>query len=152
MATDLTLDKQICFPLYAASRLVIRLYQPLLAPLGLTYLQYIVMMILWEHGPLPVTAIGEYALLDTGTLSPLLKRLEQQGFVARRRSAKDERVVEIAPTKQGLALKTHCAEIPKHLFERVGLPLHEALALKTQIDRLLAVLVDRAGEGGGAGR
>jgi len=143
MAEDhLTLDKQICFPLYAASRLVIRLYQPLLAPLGLTYLQYIVMMILWEHGALPVTAIGEHALLDTGTLSPLLKRLEQQGFVARRRSAKDERVVEIAPTKEGLTLKKHCAEIPKHLFERVGLPLDEAKALKKHIDHLLTQLVE----------
>lgn len=143
MAEDnLVLDKQICFPLYAASRLVIRLYQPLLAPLGLTYLQYIVMMILWEHGALPVTAIGEYALLDTGTLSPLLKRLEQQGFVARRRSAKDERVVEIVPTKEGLALKKHCSEIPKHLFERVGLPLDEAKALKKHIDHLLEHLVE----------
>lgn len=136
----LKLDNQLCFPLYAASRLVIRLYHPLLEPLGLTYLQYIVLMILWEHGAMTVGEIGAEAMLDTGTLSPLLKRLAQQGLVLRTRGGADERVVKISVTKAGQALKERCLAIPAALFNQVGFPLEDALALKGQIEKLLACL------------
>ncbi len=94
-ANDLLLEHQICFPLYAASRLLTRLYQPLLEPLGLTYPQYIVLMILWEDAPCTVSHIGERAQLASNTLTPLLKRLEQSGLVQRERSSDDERVVDL---------------------------------------------------------
>lgn len=136
----LRLDQQICFPLYAASRLVTRLYQPLLEPLGLTYPQYIVLMILWEESPCSVSRIGERALLASNTLTPLLKRLEQQGLVARRRAAHDERVVTIALTDAGQALRSECACVPLQLFAQIGYPVEEALRLKSQLDALLARL------------
>ncbi|MBK9393811.1 MAG: MarR family transcriptional regulator [Uliginosibacterium sp.] len=136
----LRLDQQICFPLYAASRLVTRLYQPLLEPLGLTYPQYIVLMILWEESPCSVSRIGERALLASNTLTPLLKRLEQQGLIARRRSAHDERVVTIALTEAGQALRGECACVPLQLFAQIGYPVEDALLLKGQLDALLARL------------
>lgn len=136
----LQLDQQICFPLYAASRLVTRLYQPLLEPLGLTYPQYIVLMILWEESPCSVSRIGERALLASNTLTPLLKRLEQQGLVARRRAAHDERVVTIELTEAGKALRGECACVPLKLFEQIGYPVEEALQLKAHLDTLLGRL------------
>ena len=136
----LRLDQQICFPLYAASRLVTRLYQPLLEPLGLTYPQYIVLMILWEESPFSVSRIGERALLASNTLTPLLKRLEQQGLIARRRAEHDERVVTIALTEAGQALRSECACVPLHLFAQIGYPVEDALLLKSQLDALLARL------------
>lgn len=136
----LQLDQQICFPLYAASRLVTRLYQPLLEPLGLTYPQYIVLMILWEESPCSVSRIGERALLASNTLTPLLKRLEQQGLVARRRAAHDERVVTIALTEAGKALRGDCACVPLKLFEQIGYPVEDALQLKAHLDTLLGRL------------
>lgn len=136
----LRLDRQICFPLYAASRLVTRLYQPLLEPLGLTYPQYIVLMILWEESPCSVSRIGERALLASNTLTPLLKRLEQQGLVARRRARHDERVVTIELTAAGQALREACACVPLKLAEQIGYPIDEALQLKSHLDTLLARL------------
>lgn len=134
------LEDQICFPLYAAARLVTRLYQPMLEPLGLTYPQYIVMMILWSDAPCPVTHVGQRAQLATNTLTPLLKRLEQLGYVTRQRSAADERVVEIGLTPRGLALRERCACIPQELLERIGYPKSEGRELKRQLDALLAHL------------
>jgi MarR family transcriptional regulator, organic hydroperoxide resistance regulator len=134
------LEDQVCFPLYAAARLVTRLYQPLLEPLGLTYPQYIVMMILWADAPCPVSHVGQRAHLETNTLTPLLKRLEQLGYVTRQRSAQDERVVEIGLTPQGAALRERCACIPQELLERIGYPRSEGRALKRQLDALLAHL------------
>ncbi|NSL53491.1 MarR family winged helix-turn-helix transcriptional regulator [Uliginosibacterium aquaticum] len=136
----LRLEQQLCFPLYAASRLVTRLYQPLLEPLGLTYPQYIVLMILWEESPCSVSRIGERALLASNTLTPLLKRLEQQGLVQRSRAAHDERVVTIALTEAGQALRRDCACVPAKLYQQVGYPLDEARQLKAQLDTLLARL------------
>lgn len=137
-ATDLLrLEQQLCFPLYAASRLLTRLYQPLLEPLGLTYPQYIVLMILWEHAPCSVSDIGARAQLASNTLTPLLKRLEQIGWIERRRDAHDERIVNIALTDAGLALKSQCEQIPMQLFTRIGYSIDEMQALKTQLDRLL---------------
>ena len=133
----LRLETQLCFPLYATSRLVTRLYQPLLEPIGLTYPQYIVLMILWEDAPCPVSQISERALLNTNTLTPLLKRLEQLGFIQRQRRASDERVVEISLTPAGAALKARCGCVPLEMMKKVNFPLEKAVALKTLLDELL---------------
>ena len=134
------LGNQICFPLYAASRLVTRLYQPMLEPLGLTYPQYIVLMILWEDGPSTISAIGRRALLATNTLTPLLKRLEVMGLLERRRNDRDERIVNIHLTAKGRALKKKCACIPQDLFDQVGFSLQDSIALKQQLDKFLSHL------------
>ena len=136
----LLLDRQLCFRLYAASRLVTRLYQPVLEPLGLTYPQYIVLMILWESAPCPVSHIGERALLNTNTLTPLLKRLERLGYVRRQRRTKDERVVEISLTEAGTALKSRCGCIPTELARMTDFPPDKVEALKGLLDDLLAEL------------
>lgn len=133
----LRLDNQICFPLYAASRLVTRLYQPLLEPLGLTYPQYIVLLILWEDAPCTVSHIGQRAQLATNTLTPLLKRMELLGIIERTRATDDERVVNVSLTRKGKALKVKCACVPEELFKRAGYPLEQSLALKNQLDALL---------------
>jgi DNA-binding MarR family transcriptional regulator len=133
----LRLDNQLCFPLYAASRLVTRLYQPLLEPLGLTYPQYIVLLILWEDAPCTVSHIGQRAQLATNTVTPLLKRLELMDIVERTRSVDDERVVTITLTRQGKRLKQKCACIPEKLFENAGYPLEEGIRLKQQLDALI---------------
>lgn len=136
----LRLDRQLCFPLYAASRLVTRLYQPLLAPFGLTYPQYIVMMVLWERSPLSVTDIGDRLLLNSNTLTPLLKRLEQLGYVRRSRRADDERVAEIALTEAGAALREACRSIPATILANAAFPLDKAVSLKRLLDELLVAL------------
>lgn len=132
----LLLDDQVCFPLYATSRLVTRLYHPLLEPLGLTYPQYIVMMILWEDAPCPIGSVGERSLLNTNTLTPLLKRLEQMGFIERRRSPVDERVVEIHLTEAGAALRDRCVAIPETLARSLDYPVAKLIQLKTILDDL----------------
>lgn len=137
----LRLDRQLCFPLYAASRLMTRAYQPLLAPLGLTYPQYIVLLILWEDAPCTVSHIGERSLLNSNTLTPLLKRLEQLGYVSRTRGADDERVVEISLTKAGSALERQCVCIPDRLSKAIAYPAPHAHALRKQLDRLIAALM-----------
>ena len=136
----LRLDRQVCFPLYAASRLVTRRYQPLLEPLGLTYPQYIVLMILWEDAPCTVSHIVERALLNTNTLTPLLKRLEQLGFIRRQRRASDERVVEISLSPAGAELKARCACVPLEMMKKMSFPLEKAVALKTLLDEFLVDL------------
>ncbi|ACJ01383.1 MarR family winged helix-turn-helix transcriptional regulator [Rhodospirillum centenum] len=136
----LRLDRQLCFRLYAASRLVTRLYQPVLEPLGLTYPQYIVLMILWEDAPCTVGHIGTRARLNSNTLTPLLKRLEQLGFVRRSRGAADERVVEIALTETGVGLKSRCRCIPAELAKRSGVPPEKIAALTQLLDELLGHL------------
>lgn len=133
----LLLDNQLCFALYATSRQVTRLYQPLLEPLGLTYPQYIVLLILWEDAPCTVSHIGKRALLATNTLTPLLKRLELLGFLERRRGEQDERVVNIVLTTKGKALRAKCACIPEQLFHRAGYPLQDGIQLKKQLDHFL---------------
>jgi MarR family transcriptional regulator, organic hydroperoxide resistance regulator len=133
----LKLDEQICFPLYAASRLVTRLYQPLLEPLGLTYTQYIVLLILWEDAPCSVSHIGERAQLASNTLTPLLKKLEQLGYVSRERASDDERVLNVGLTPAGKKFKARCAGIPMQLFERVGYTGGDVRAFKQQLQALL---------------
>lgn len=134
---QLRLDQLLCFRLYVASRLITRLYQPLLEPLGLTYPQYIALLILWEDAPCTVSHVGERALLNTNTLTPLLKRLEQQGLVRRKRSSKDERVVELDLTEAGNALRSRCACVPADLIKAVHFPQEKAKELTTLLDLLL---------------
>ena len=119
----LQLDDQLCFALYNASRALTRAYAPLLEPLGLTYPQYLVLLVLWERDGLPVKQIGERLSLDSGTLTPLLKRLEQQGLVERRRGQDDERIVRIHLTPEGRALRGKARKIPTELACRAGYEL-----------------------------
>jgi DNA-binding MarR family transcriptional regulator len=141
----LRLDRQLCFPLYAVSRLLTRLYQPLLEPLGLTYPQYLVLLVLWEDAPCSVSHLGERTQLGSNTLTPLLKRLQVQKLIRRTRSQHDERVVDISLTATGLALRERCACIPLQFFESVGYPAKEALDLKQRLDGLFAHLQQHAG-------
>ncbi|MES3026508.1 MAG: MarR family transcriptional regulator [Pseudomonadota bacterium] len=140
----LRLDNQLCFALYAASGLVTRAYRPLLEPLGLTYPQYLVMLALWEQAPRTVKALGQALELDSGTLTPLLKRLETAGFVTRTRDAQDERRVQIALTKAGEALREKAAEVPTALACQLQLPLDEIVELKTTLQDLARKMKNRA--------
>ncbi|SFA67510.1 MarR family winged helix-turn-helix transcriptional regulator [Metapseudomonas otitidis] len=139
---DLLLENQLCFKLYAASRLVIRGYRPLLERLGLTYPQYLAMLVLWEWQARPpeqptVKALGERLMLDSGTLTPLLKRLEQLGHVQRRRAAQDEREVHLALTPSGLALRDETAALRAQLICDSGLDLDEMVELRARLSELL---------------
>lgn len=141
----LLLDRQLCFKLYAASRAVTRAYKPMLSQLGLTYPQYLVLLVLWEwHVQAPaaptVKALGERLLLDSGTLTPLLKRLEQLQLVQRRRSAEDEREVHLALTSQGLALREQAWPLKEQLLCEYGSELEEIEALQQRLDLLLTRL------------
>ena len=133
---QLRLDNQLCFALYAASGLVTRAYRPLLEPLGLTYPQYLVMLVLWEDAPRTVKALGQALDLDSGTLTPLLKRLEAAGFVTRRRDAQDERKVQIELTDAGRALREKAAEVPAALACQLHLPLDEIVELRATLQDL----------------
>ncbi|MFT7403037.1 MarR family winged helix-turn-helix transcriptional regulator [Zhongshania sp.] len=144
---QLRLDNQLCFPLYAASRMITRLYQDKLTPLGLTYPQYIVMMILWESAPCAVKVVSERALLNTNTLTPLLKRLEQQGFIIRSRGVDDERVVMLYLSESGLSLRDDCECIPEALLDKLAVEEDDVLQLKDILTRLLPVLSGGAGKG-----
>jgi MarR family transcriptional regulator, organic hydroperoxide resistance regulator len=119
----LQLDDQLCFALYHASRALTRAYAPLLEPLGLTYPQYLVLLVLWERDGLPVKEVGDRLALDSGTLTPLCKRLEQQGLVERRRGEDDERLVRIHLTSEGRALRGKARKIPAELACRAGFDL-----------------------------
>jgi DNA-binding MarR family transcriptional regulator len=120
---QLKLENQLCFPLYTASRLVVRSYTPLLKKFGITYPQYLVMLVLWEHKTLAVTQITKLLLLDTSTLTPLLKRLEKMNLLWRKRSESDERVVMIGLTEKGEKLQQEASLIPSQLVE--GLKFRE---------------------------
>lgn len=137
---QLLLDRQLCFPLYAASRAVTAQYGPLLAGLGLTYPQYLVMLVLWEESPVTVSALGERLRLDSGTLSPLLKRLQAAGLVERRRDATDERRVLIELTPSGRALREPAAAVPAAIAEALGLDEQTYRELKAQLSALLCRL------------
>ncbi|ALO08119.1 Organic hydroperoxide resistance transcriptional regulator [Streptomyces venezuelae] len=137
----LRLDHQICFSLHAATRAFNGVYREALKELGLTYPQYLVMLVLWEHGELPVKGIGERLRLDSGTLSPLLKRLEAAGYVERRRSPEDERSVTVRPTGEGAALKEKARGVPRRIAAATGLPLEDIRDLRERLDAL-AVRLD----------
>lgn len=136
----LALDLQLCFSLYTASNLMTRLYRPLLQPLGLTYLQYLAMLALWERSPQTVGDLGHRLGLDSGTLTPLFKRMEQAGLVSRTRDPADERRVIIALTDAGLALKARAAEVPGAVFCQLPGSLEDLTGLKAAVDRLVGAL------------
>jgi DNA-binding MarR family transcriptional regulator len=136
----LRLDHQVCFSLHAASRAFGGVYRDALKDLGLTYPQYLVMLVLWEHGPQPVKAIGEQLRLDSGTLSPLLKRLETAGLVRRERSAADERSVTVELTGPGAALKERALPVPRRILAATGMEIEEIIALQAVLGRLTGAL------------
>ncbi|MFI9323117.1 MarR family winged helix-turn-helix transcriptional regulator [Kitasatospora aureofaciens] len=136
----LRLDQQICFSLHAASRAFGGVYRVLLRDLGLTYPQYLVMLVLWEDGELPVKRIGERLRLDSGTLSPLLKRLETAGLVRRERSQEDERSVTVTLTAEGSALRGRAGQVPRRLLAATGLPVEDLAALRGLLDRVTVAL------------
>jgi DNA-binding MarR family transcriptional regulator len=140
------LDEQLCFPLYAAANVIARVYRPLLEPLGLTYPQYLVMLALWESAPASVGEIGKRLLLDSGTLTPLLKRLELAGIVQRQRDAKDERRVLVDLTPAGHRLKFKARAVPEALACRVLATPIDAVRLRQDLKALLAALNSAAGE------
>jgi DNA-binding MarR family transcriptional regulator len=133
----LKLDNQLCFVLYACSRGLTRTYRPLLVELGITYPQYLVMLVLWEKDGVSVKALGERLFLDSGTLTPLLKRLESGGLVERRRSREDERRVVIRLTAKGRSLKKRAYAVPETLLCRSGLTAEQFTGLKIQLEFLL---------------
>ena len=131
------LAHQLCFPLYAAARNVTSLYTPLLKPMGLTYTQYIVFLVLWEKDGISVSEIGEKLMLDNGTLSPLLKKMEQAGYVERRRCREDDRVVEITLTEKGRALQEDARDSPQKVAGCIDLPAEKAQQLYALLYELL---------------
>jgi len=137
---QLKLENQICFPIYAASRLITREYQPLLDELGLTYPQYLALMVLWEHDGLSVNDIGQKLLLNTNTVTPLLKRMEAQGLVARQRSADDERRVIVSLTPQGQALQERAAAIPPQLAAGLNADGVDEQALQAMLAQLQKII------------
>jgi DNA-binding MarR family transcriptional regulator len=141
------LSNQLCFPLYAAARNVTGLYTPCLRPLGLTYTQYIVFLVLWEKDALTVGEIGERLMLDNGTLSPLLKKMEQAGYVERRRSQEDERVVVITLTEAGRALQEKAKDIPAQVAGCIDLSPEKAQTLYALLYELLENQKKRNTEG-----
>ena len=142
----LKLENQLCFPLYAASRAVIRQYHPYLSALDLTYTQYIALMVLWQEDGSSVKALSEKLFLDSGTLTPLLKSMEQKGLVTRRRSEKDERSVTVRLTEAGWALRDKALEVPGQVAGCVRLDTAEALQLYTLLYKLLHSLNETEGE------
>jgi DNA-binding MarR family transcriptional regulator len=136
----LRLDQQICFSLNAASRAFGGVYRVLLKDLGLTYPQYLVMLVLWEHGDLPVKRLGEHLRLDSGTLSPLIKRLESAGLVRRERSTRDERSVEVRLTEEGAAMRERALEVPRRIVAATGCDVDEIGELRARLDRLTTAL------------
>ena len=140
---QLKLENQLCFPVYAASRLITREYQPLLDKLSITYPQYLVLMVLWENNHLPVNDIAKKLVLNTNTITPLLKRMEQQGLIKRERSEKDERKVIVHLSKQGVALQEEAARIPEELVKRLSdsnLKLDDLAKLKESLNLLISFL------------
>ncbi|MCE0734249.1 MarR family transcriptional regulator [Halomonas sp. G15] len=144
----LRLDRQVCFPLYAATNLMQRLYRPLLAPLGLTYSQYLVLLLLWEHGRASVGELRDCLYLDAGTITPLLKRMERDGLVTRSRDSEDERRVIVALTPHSAALREQAQRIPETLAARIDFDASEAATLHdltTSLVARLQALVEQRG-------
>ena len=136
----LKLRNQICFPLYVCSKEIVKAYKPYLDELDLTYTQYITMMVMWEHKELRVKEVGRYLFLDSSTLTPLLKRLEEKGYVKRRRSTEDERDLIVTITDSGEALKEKAVTIPEKLGACVDLDPQKAQALYTQLYEIIGKL------------
>lgn len=139
----LLLDNQLCFPLYACAKEVVRRYTPLLDALGLTYTQYIAMMVLWEQHSITVKELGERLYLDSGTLTPLLKKMERQGLVSRTRSQSDERSVIIELTERGRALREQALSVPTQMAACINLSAQDAQTLYALLHKVLAQAAQR---------
>ncbi|MEI8095454.1 MAG: MarR family transcriptional regulator [Spirochaetales bacterium] len=138
----LKLDNQLCFSIYAASRAITRAYRPILDKYGLTYPQYLVLLILWEADGVAVNEIGARLYLDSGTLTPLLKRMESAGFIERRRGKLDERTVEIHLTPQGLAMQGEAIRIPESFVADTHLDVEQAMRTKAMVDQILLKMLE----------
>ena len=139
----LKLENQLCFPLYVCAKEVVRRYRPLLEPLGLTYTQYIAMMAFWEHKTLTVGRLGELLHLDSGTLTPVLKKMEKAGWIRRERSRTDERQTLVTLTPDGEALRERAAEVPQQMMQCVRLDGDEAMQLYTLLYKLINSMSNR---------
>lgn len=138
----LLLSNQLCFPLYACSREIIKRYKPYLDELELTYTQYITLMVLWEHGSATVKELGDRLHLDSGTLTPLLKKMEAKGMLTRKRCEQDERSLLVTLTDKGMALRERALNIPEKISSCVDLPEQDARTLY----RVLYAILDQVGE------
>ncbi|WP_034924688.1 MarR family winged helix-turn-helix transcriptional regulator [Gillisia sp. CAL575] len=144
---QLKLDNQICFPLYSVSRLITKAYKPFLEKMGITYPQYLVLMVLWEHGNLSVNQIGEKLLLNTNTLSPLIKRMAKIDLLNRTRSTEDERSVRVELTEKGKDLKNLASEVPQKLLNRLlseEVELTDVMLLKNTLDKWITDLTHKS--------
>lgn len=144
---QLKLGNQICFPIYSVSRLITKAYKPYLEKMGLTYPQYLVLLVLWEHGKLSVNQIGEKLLLNTNTLSPLIKRMEKMDLLKRARSKKDERSVLVGLTEKGLSYKADATPIPQKLLKSLlseEVELTDVMLLKDTLDKWIAILSEKS--------
>lgn len=133
----LKLCNQLCFPLYACAKEIVRQYKPYLDEIDLTYTQYIAMMVLWEHKQINVKDMGAFLYLDSGTLTPVLKKLEQKGYLTRERDKEDERVLNVTITEQGEALKEQAVQIPRKMQGCVSLDKEEAQTLYRILNKIL---------------
>lgn len=133
----LKLENQICFPLYACSKEIVKRYTPFLEEIDLTYTQYITMMVLWEHNEMNVKELGKYLYLDSGTLTPVLKKLEQKGYITRKRDTKDERVLNVAVTEIGMLLREKAVDVPAKIGSCVSLDAEDAKKLHEILYKLI---------------
>ena len=138
--SSIRLKNQLCFPLYACAKEVVRLYRKPLEKLGLTYTQYIVMMVFWEFGGMTEKELGEIVHLDSGTLAPLLKRLEKQGLVTRTRPEYNENKLYIALTEQGEKLKEEALHVPEEMSGCISLPNEDLMMLKSLLDKMMVMM------------
>lgn len=139
----LKLENQICFPIYACSKEIIKKYRPLLRELDLTYTQYLVMLTMWEYKSMKIKELGEKLLLDSGTITPVVKSLEKKGFLEKRRSDEDERIVEVSVTELGWITREKAVEIPSKLIECIELDEKEGIQLYSLIRKLLLKLQEK---------
>lgn len=140
MSDALKLENQICFPLYACAKGVVAKYKPFLDPIGLTYTQYITMMVLWERKTVNVKTLGESLFLDSGTLTPLLKKLEEKKLVTRTRSSEDERNMIVAITREGEKLREKAEKIPERIASCIDISEEDAIRLHEILHRVMAKL------------
>lgn len=134
----LKLDNQLCFPLYVCAKEIVKKYKPYLDEIGLTYTQYITMMVMWEHEELSVKELGEYLFLDSGTLTPVLKTLEKKGFLSRKRSSKDERLLVVTLSESGRDLREKAVEVPFKMQGCMSIDEKDAAALYRILHKMMA--------------
>ena len=143
---SIRLENQLCFPLYACAKEIVRQYRTPLEPLGLTYTQYVVMMVLWEYGSITEKELGEKIHLDSGTLAPLLKRLDKQGLVKRERPDRNERLLLITLTDAGIAMQEDALFVPEAMKNCIGLSKEECSILRKLLDKSLSAMERRSKE------